>query len=162
MATPTYVPLGTITLGSTDSEIVFSSIPASYRDLILIAAIKNTGSGYDNVRVQFNGDTGSNYSGVQVYFSGGSFASNSYTSDNFEGMTSSQNHNSANILQVLDYSASDKHKSSLIRGNTATAENGNRMAATRWANTAAITQMRIYPQGPSFAVGSTFSLYGVN
>jgi hypothetical protein len=161
MPTSTYVPLATITLSSTDSEIIFSSIPATYRDLILVAAIRNTGGSYDNVRIQFNSDTGSNYSYVQVFFNGSSAVSNSGTTNIFEGLTSSNTHNAAGIVQIMDYSATDKHKSVLTRGNTASSDNGNRMSASRWTNTAAINYIRLFGQTNSFASGSTFSLYGI-
>ena len=43
MPTPTYTPLATVTLGTSAASVTFSSIPATYRDLILI--FDGTGSG---------------------------------------------------------------------------------------------------------------------
>ena len=34
--TPTYIPLATTTLGSASNSITFNSVPATYRDLIVI------------------------------------------------------------------------------------------------------------------------------
>lgn len=160
--TTAWVPLATTTLSSSASSVTFSSISGSYRDLVLVIAAKNTGGTYDNIRVQFNSDTGSNYSYVQAYFNGSGYASNSATTTFIEGLTSSHTHNSASIMQVLDYSATNKHTTTLQRGNTATAEYGNRMAAGRWANTSAVTSITITQQSTNFDTGSTFSLWGSN
>jgi len=62
MPTPTYTPLATVTLGSATSSVTFSSIPATYRDLILI--FDGTRTGNNNVQYRFNSDTGTNYSTV--------------------------------------------------------------------------------------------------
>lgn len=161
MPTPTYVALATTTLSSSASSVTLSSISGSYRDLVLVIAAKNTGGTYDNIRVQFNSDTGSNYSYVQAYFNGSGFGSNSSTTTFIEGLTSSHTHNSASILQVLDYSATDKHTTTLQRSNTATAESANRMAAGRWADTSAVTSITLTQQSTNFDTGSTFSLYGI-
>jgi hypothetical protein len=62
--------------------------------------------------------------------------------------------------QIMDYSATDKHKTTLSRGSGAGI---NAIAfAGRWANTAAVTTVSVvYPGGGQFTVGSTFSLYGI-
>jgi hypothetical protein len=66
MPTPTYTPLATVTLGSSASSVTFSSIPGTYRDLILI--FDGTGSGTTgNLRMTFNGSTLSNFTDVRMY-----------------------------------------------------------------------------------------------
>ena len=162
MPTPTYVPLGTITLASTDSEIVFSSIPASYRDLILVAAhVDITAAG--RTRIQVNADTGANYTRVRMYSSGGSPTSNSGTLNYVELGYYNSGQELVERHQFLDYSATDKHKPVLSRGDNVDSSNALIIAAAhRWANTTAINQIKIYRDTGSFGVGSTFSLYGVN
>jgi hypothetical protein len=77
------------------------------------------------------------------------------------GSTASAGVFDMNILQIMDYSATDKHKTALLR------ESENQITtvlaeAQRWANTNAITTLTVVPQtGPNLASGSTFSLYGV-
>ena len=61
MATPTYIALATTTLSSAVGSVTFSSIPAGYRDLVLVAEGLTSGA-TSNVRMQFNSDTGNNYS----------------------------------------------------------------------------------------------------
>ena len=154
MPTPTYIPLANLTLGSTASSVTFSSIPATYRDLILVhnGALTNT----DNIVWRANGDTGSNYSIVQGLGVSSGTSSNSSASRTSGLAGSSYTQQSANITQWLDYSATDKHKTSLGRANSPTSEVG--MSASRWANTAAITSLTLLG---AFASGNTFSLYGV-
>ena len=150
MPTPTYTALANVTLGST-ATVTFSSIPATYRDLILV--VRGT---TNNIRV--NGDTGSNYSNVAMYGNGSSAGSGAETTTFFYtnwwgGGTAA---NRMYIVQFMDYSATDKHKTILVRGDQADAEaNAN---AGRWANTAAITSITSVGTAPA---GSTWSLYGI-
>ncbi len=64
------------------------------------------------------------------------------------------------IAQIMDYSATDKHKTVLVRvGNVGNSEVGAN--AGRWASTAAITSVRVAPNDGTFSSGSTFNLYGI-
>jgi hypothetical protein len=79
----------------------------------------------------------------------------SFTNTNF--ISSSQG---VNTVQVMDYSATDKHKTLLARASYA--GNQAQAAAARWASTSAITSITLFMDaGRSFATGTTFSLYGV-
>ena len=154
MPTPTYTPLATVTLAGTASSVTFSSIPATYRDLILVT---NATAG-NNAFIRYNGDSGANYTGVRIYGSGSSAASD--TSDVNTINTGDLINNQVAIVQIMDYSATDKHKTSLTRITNPTAFVGAN--AFRWANTAAITSVGLHPAGVNtFAIGSTFNLYGV-
>lgn len=162
MPTNTYKALATITLGSSASTVTFSSIPATYRDLILVVQHKVTGGAETDV--QFNADTGNNYSTVTLR--GGadsSIYSANYTANGIKPQNAVGGATSTNDffqLDIMDYSATDKHKISLLRsinGSTSFVQN----QAVRWANTAAITSVKCTASGASYASGSTFSLYGV-
>ena len=63
------------------------------------------------------------------------------------------------IAQVMDYSATDKHKTFLTRES----RTGAAVAAiaSRWASTSAVTSLAVIGDGGNFASGCTFSLYGV-
>jgi hypothetical protein len=162
MPTPTYTPLATRTLTSTATSVTFSSIPATYRDLILVtdATITQAGS-TDGYGLRFNGDTGSNYSWVRMVGASSTPSSGTGTSTYaFNGVIGDANRRPS-IFQIMDYSATDKHKTTLSRSS---GSNGNwtMAAVTRWANTAAITSVLIRSDGSyNFSVGSTFSLYGI-
>jgi hypothetical protein len=158
MPTPTYTPLATVTLGSDVSSVSFSAIPASYRDLIVVFNGTTQATGGRNFVMRFNGDSGSNYSNVTMFGNG------STTSSGAAGTTSAlnvivDNNPGVAIAQIMDYSATDKHKTVLGRGNVAAI--GVDARASRWANTAAITSITMFPDTLKWLSGSTFSLYGV-
>ena len=165
----TYVALANITLGSSASSVTFSSIPATYRDLVIAANAQDPVSGttFSNIGLQFNSDTGSNYNWLDMYGDGSSAVSQvqSNVTGILAGYMSSQNNIfSAHIFQIMDYSATDKHKTVLVRSNLGTrSPNTTQLAqatAGRWANTSAITSIRL-SGGTSFKAGSTFALYGI-
>ncbi len=163
MPTPTYTPLATVTLGTSAASVTFSSIPATYRDLIIVVNGTTSGAGGPNYRA--NGDTGSNYSYVSMRNNGSSPASEAGTLSVFLGQNASATSGTRlmNIFQIMDYSATDKHKTGLVRAtynqssNSADVTEAN---AVRWANTAAINSLTVVSSA-NFNIGATFSLYGV-
>ena len=166
MPTATYTPLATVTLGTSSSTITLSSIPASYRDLRIVFSALGT-SNDSSVEMRFNGDTGSNYSQVYLLATNGGVATGVYTPTLHyfyigQGLSTSSIYNPATI-DLMDYSATDKHKTSLIRSNGR--QNDTNASVTflagRWANTAAITSIVFGLTGGSFATGTTVSLYGI-
>ena len=153
MPTSTYVALATTTLGASAAGVTFSSIPATYRDLVLVVnGNANTGQA---VYLTFNGDTGSNYSTVLMYGDGSTPTSFTQTDKRISAVYAEPN---TIISQIMDYSASDKHKTVLTRTNAA----GSTTFATayRWSSTSAVTSLNIYVGG-TFSSGSTFSLFGI-
>jgi hypothetical protein len=158
MPTPTYTPLATVTLGSSAASVTFSSIPATYRDLIVVYSGTLSTGGPSGIEFYFNADeTAANYSYVWAYGDSGGAASASGTNQFFIGSSGQ----STSILQIMDYSATNKHKTTLTRSNSAATEVD--MLASRWANTAAITSIVFKDSSAvfNFASGCTFSLYGV-
>ena len=160
MATPTYDLLDSVTLSSSSSSVTFSSIDQSYRDLILVSSINASATSYFYLR--FNSDSSSSYSTVNMGGDGG--ATNSFATTatqsylNFYQSASTTEPNGS-ITQIMDYSQTDKHKSVLVRNNTASKVVEAR--ASRWANTAAITSLSVTASTGNFTAGSTFYLYGV-
>ena len=154
MPTPTYTPLANVTLASAASSVTFSSIPATYRDLILVVNGNTTDNQFTGF--QFNTDSGSNYSFVRM-FSGPSSSSDTRT---YGLLTSGNPSLTLNaIAQIMDYSATDKHKTVLVRSNIP-ADNVA-AHAVRWANTSAITSLAVEAISTTWAVGTTINLYGV-
>jgi hypothetical protein len=164
--TDTYRPLATITLGSAASSVTFSSIPATYRDLVLVYAGRTTSTADgDALLGRYNGDTGSNYRQVRM----GAFANTPF-SNFFAGTTqelarldtsiSGNTRPSQGSVNFMDYSATDKHKTALSRsGYARDLIDGT---GTRWASTAAITTILLTPAtGANFEAGFTFNLYGI-
>jgi hypothetical protein len=163
MPTPTYTPLATVTLGSAVSSVTFSSIPATYRDLILVVNGSHSNQSYSRMRI--NGDTGSNYSAVDMKgnSNGATSATGTYTTIDIIWNEITSNSQYLSTVNLMDYSATDKHKTLLVRAK-GTASNGGLSTfadSWRWANTAAITSLNLYASTGTYNVGSTFSLYGV-
>lgn len=163
MPTQTYIPLANVTLGSTSASVTFSSISQSYRDLVLVAQLNATvTTSYLQSRV--NNDTGSKYNEIVALGTGSSVGSYSYSNQTamyfyYPGYIGTAN-NTFVVANYFDYSATDKHKTIITRGNAATAS-GVDMVAHRWASTSAITSLSLFPDSGSFAAGSTFALYGI-
>ena len=159
MPTPTYTPLATVTLGSSASSVTFSSIPATYRDLILVMN-GSSSSGFGGALVRFNADSGSNYNDVLMYgYGGGTFGSESRANQTSGQIGVTSDTISTFVVQVLDCSATDKHKTFLSREGFASGE--TLATAGRWANTSAITSLQVFYASRTFSAGHTFSLYGV-
>jgi hypothetical protein len=151
-----YIPLATVTLSSTTQSVTFSNIPATYRDLIFI--YNGTVSSGAFARIRFNSDGGFNYSNVQLYGSGSAVSSSlPGNGDNIEFAEFQATHNSA-IVQIMDYSATDKHKTVLGRSDNAISN--VQLKAGRWANTAAITTIQVLAS--NMLSGTTLSLYGIS
>jgi hypothetical protein len=159
MPTPTYKPLATVTLGTTASSVTFSSIPATYRDLILV--IDATTGADALLHLRFNADSGNNYNFARaVGFSGGTFSDTSSNVSEIRNTIQFGTGKGNGITQIMDYSATDKHKTVLQRGNNKGAAEAA-MGAGRWANTAAITSIVCGLNTSTFSSGSRFDLYGV-
>jgi hypothetical protein len=153
-----YTPLANITLSTTASSVTFSSISGAYRDLVLIASPVDY-SGFATANLRINGDTGTNYPWVRMQGDGSSATSSSGTASSIASgaYVVSSTERMVARFEFLDYSATDKHKAVLTRG-----DNGSYLTvayAQRWANTAAITSIELFS---SFGIGSTFALYGVS
>lgn len=152
-------------LGSSTNTVTFSSIPSTYRDLVLVLdANWATINSSSYIAFRANGDTGSSYSSVLLYNSAGGARSASSGPDT-EGYLTWQSIGSGDpapkfhaILQFQDYATTNKHKPVLSRINEVSI--AVHAAAARWASTNAITSLTIR-SGQSFAAGSTFYLYGI-
>ena len=158
------VALANLTLGSAQATVTFSSIPATYRDLRLVVTIPTGYSGAGS-GVKFNTDTDytNNYSRVVM----GGNGTSAYSSSNSGAGNPAANHDlgalraDGNLIaDFLDYSATDKHKTVLVRengsGNEASAQ------ATRWASTAAVTTLTFTTDGgTNLPSGSSWALYGI-
>ena len=157
MATGTYTPIASITLGSSASSVTFSSIPQDYRDLVLIS---NSTVSVSYLLMQLNGDTGNNYHNVVMWGTG---SSNDSSGNNYSALYLGWRGEGTNIFmskaQIMDYSATDKHKAALIRDDYP--HSYTDALAGRWANTQAVTSIRLFELSGTILAGSTFALYGI-
>jgi Tfp pilus assembly protein PilW len=135
---------------------------------MLVSATRNSSQSapYNQYRIRVNGDSGANYSVVRMLGDssgiGSSSESGSVEFTVYFSEPSSASSYAVTVSQFMDYAQTDKHKTILTR-NDAPSQGITGAYAARWANTAAITSISIFPP-PGFgawAIGSTFSLYGV-
>jgi hypothetical protein len=160
------VPLQNITLSTATASVTFGSIPATMRDLVLIChGRSNRSATTDIYKMLINGST-TGYSRVVAYGTGSSASSYSDASLSdlrpyaLTGASATSGVYGFVKTQIMDYSATDKHKTILNNEDATGAELS--MSAYRWANTAAVTSISIAPLlGTTLSAGSTFALYGV-
>ena len=158
MPTNTYVALDKVTVGTATPSITFSSISSGYTDLVIVFNGVGTLSG-ENMLMRFNSDTGSNYSETRVLGTGSSALSfrNSNQTSTIVGNLYTEN--STQIIQVMNYSNTTTFKTSLSRKNSPNNVVG--AIANLYRSTSAISSVTFLLTGGNFAVGSTFSLYGI-
>lgn len=138
------------TLTGTDGEVVFSSIPATYRDLVMV--IDGSATNAQALNFKVNGVT-TDITFIQMLGNGSTTASNTGAA---AGLGTVQGNI---IINVMDYSVTDKHKTWLVRSSDS---NGNvRAGAARWASTSAITDFGVVFPSTTFTTGTTFALYGI-
>ena len=152
MPTATYIPLQTITLSSSASTVTFGSIPNTYRDLVVIINGTDTGTNTQGVYMRMNGDT-ANYTSVYMLNTSSATATKAYIN------TTNPGQRSYSIVQIADYSATDKQKTYLARGGS----NSDFVwaSAGRWASTSAVTTIAFLNDLGNFASGTTMSLFGI-
>lgn len=158
----TYVPLESIVLTNAASSVTFFNISQSYRDLVLV--VEGAVTSNSDVGVQFNGDTASNYSYVLMRgYPTTTTESSANTYDRIYLTHSSVVSTSRFMsrIEIMDFSDTSKHKTAISRSDYDGATGKFVEAkAHRWANTAAITTMRILT-GTTFATGTTFTLFAI-
>ena len=166
--TATYEKIATTTVGSTVTEITFSSITASYTDLVLICNIKPSNTDWPSLVCQVNSDTASNYSGTFLYGDGSAAGSNRQTSQSRftlsrqYGIGDSTSNPTTFISNFQNYSNTTTFKTVISRANViGSSINGVEANVGLWRNTSAISTIRVFVTAGGFASSSTFTLYGI-
>lgn len=158
MATATYEPIATTTLGSAQSSVSFSSF-SGYTDLVLVFQAKLTTS--NAIKLQYNSDTNSNYSYTRLYGvgSGSGNADGASNTSYFDAGYSASN-TVNQIIQIMNYANTSTYKTALSRAST---EGGSQVFANvwLWRSTSAITSIQIAGASGNLDTGSTFTVYGV-
>ena len=158
MATPTYTAIASQTLASSASSVTFSSIPGTYRDLILVCRNVTNGT----IAIRLNGDTSSSYTSIRMS-GNGSTATSGTQSNTYFSPAYWCDPGSGYMLKmdIFDYAQTNKQKSLLASAeNTG---NGTERFALKWANTSAITSIVFYDASGSSNLnsGGTYALYGI-
>jgi aspartate/tyrosine/aromatic aminotransferase len=167
----TFIKIASVTVGSGGaSTIVFSSIPATYTDLVVKVSGRSTSSGGD-CSVTFNSSGGTAYSSRLLYGDGSAAASASSTGAAFatwgagaiNRSTTTSNTFASTDIYIPNYAGSN-HKTlstDSVEENNAT-QAYSELAASLWANSAAITSITLTPSSSgNFVQYSTATLYGI-
>lgn len=169
MATATYTPIATTTLGTAVNNFTFSSIPSTYTDLRLVVN-GNVAAAINNINARFNSDSGSNYSFTNVGIRALSTTPFSgRDSQTYLGLcwytawTSAQQ--SMIIADFLNYANTNVYKTSISQNITQEGDgtySGIENTVGTWRSTAAINSIYLYTNNTNnFSVGTTFTLYGI-
>ena len=163
----TYEAIATVEVGSGGAaNIEFTSIPGTYTDLAIMCSARNTGA-EPQMNIEFNGSTsGYSYRRLNADGSIADSASGSGLSKvpigRMNDSTQTANTFASNFIYIPNY-ASSNNKSISSEGaneNNATAARMTMWAAL-WANSAAITSIKLIPEAFNFAQYSTATLYGI-
>jgi len=170
---PTYELIASNTLGTTAASVTFSSIPATYTDLVvkLSMRLSNGGATDSILDIELNGSSASNYSNTNLRMGDNPAvaASNRYSNNSALRFTYSVNGSLTTAdtfnngeLYFPNYTAStDKPMSnfSVLENNAVAA--GINAGAGLWRVTDAINEILIYSSSDTIASGSSFFLYGI-
>lgn len=167
----TYEPIATYYSSSgTDTQIIFSSIPQTYTDLVVHCFHGNNFGPYYWLYFQVgNGsaDTGSNYSATMYNANNSSYAGGRYNAtDNMKMGGSSNGGKTTNIGYIFDYANTTTWKSSLssfgFAQSSPTTQSWVGDIVNTWKNTAAINYIKVTNEGgQAFAGDTIITLYGL-
>jgi hypothetical protein len=155
----TYIQIGTtVTVGSGGAGYVeFTSIPATYTDLVLVYSLR--GNGVEGMYVQFNGST-SNFAGIYLYGDGANAQSGNlarYLGSIGAGTSAFTN----GSIYITNYANGNNKCFSVEETYDQNSATGfTNLVSGLWSQTAAITSIRI-EAASNLNQYSSASLYGV-
>jgi hypothetical protein len=163
--------ISSTTLTSTQANVDFSSIPATYTDLVLKISARGSTSGNTSSDLYFriNGLSTSIYSRTSINGNGSAASSDRasntsaiYNLDMLPGGSVTASTFDSVEIYIPSYTASQNKPvgafGALENNSTTGYLTGN---AGLISSTATITQITIYPGSGSFVSGSSFYLYGI-
>ena len=163
MATATYIPIATQTLGSAAASITFNSIPGTYTDLRLVLTCTTSLSA--DILLQFNGDTATNYSATYLYGGVTSAGSGSDVSVAWIYLTdvssTSTTVPSIRTVDIMSYAGSTNKTMLKTESGDYNGSGQVTVSVGLWRSTAAITSMLITASGTTFATGTIATLWGI-
>lgn len=159
-----------ITSGS-QADVTFSSIPATYRDLILVVRGRGTNAAASGgVSIRLNGDSGANYDYEQIESFGSGSDLNQYVGQTAfrAGLLPQANATSGRAGQltatIADYRGTTFAKSIMSQFSAFTGTGSFSIGAGiyggGWRNSSAVNSLTALWEAGAFADGSVVSLYG--
>jgi len=161
----TFVAIATVTVGSGGAaNIEFTSIPATYTDLVILISARSTGAD-PNIMIRFNSSS-SNFSQKRLVGDGSSAASYG-TYGEWSAWASASTDTASTFGNSLIYISNYGSSNYKSLSSDAVSENNGTTAymtlgAELWSNTAAITSVSfVMGSSNNFSQHSTATLYGI-
>jgi len=153
----TYEPIATNKLTSTATSVTFSSIPATYTDLVLVSNAKGTQN--TAMLFQFNNDTTSNYSQTRMYGDGSGAYSDRQSNTTAADAGDINTQWGTYIGHIQNYANTTTFKTLLNRCSISTYVFAS---VSLWRKTPeAINSVKVICRDGNFVVDSQFTLYGI-
>ena len=162
----TFIKIETVTLTGTQASIEFTSIPQTYTDLKIVYSLRSNdtnANGGNFFYFQFNG-TG--FTGLTARAVGSNSSSVFSTTGSLYGymnpsdFTASVFSNGEFYMPNYTWANSKSYYSDSINENNTTTAN-TILYTGIWANSAAVTSIKLAPYSGSFVQYSTATLYGI-
>ena len=162
----TYEAIATQTLGSAAATVTFSSIPSTYTDLVLVASVLGAGGTSDyGYSMRFNGDTSTNYSGTHLWGNGTAAFSTRQTSGTYAYIQQQLYYSTTvpmiAITSIMNYANATTNKTLISRNDYPNTDTEAVVCLWRKTPEAINSITLLLASATTFAIGSTFSLYGV-
>lgn len=164
-------PIATAFVGAGGSAVIeFRDIPQNYKHLQLRATLRETGGSTDNNAYMYmNGDSSSRYSyhftwssGAATVSGGANATSTQALGFRLTGSGSTAGVFGVGIMDILDYSNTNKNKvSRVLTGHDQSGSGFLFYWSNLWQSLDAVTTLTFIPTGGNFAQYSRISLYGV-
>jgi hypothetical protein len=161
------VPIKSTTVaGTTTNNIIFSNIPQTYQDLMIVSYLNASASNvYPGLTI--NSDSGTNYSETHLAGNGASPSSYRSTNGTAINFTSTSLPSTTNLfmtaqMHILNYANTSTYKTLLLK--EANDNNGSGFVALSvdlWRGTSRIATLSITSFSAFFTAGSSIALYGI-
>jgi len=173
----TYRLIASNVLASATGTVTFSSIPATYTDLVikLSARATNPGATYNQLRIVFNSTSANLYSvtniseysnSVESFSAAASSTASEQTRGSIAGAASTANTFGTTEIYIPNYTSSITKPFSSIgftEDNSASHSSNRSMLshAFMFEDTSAISTIALSVAATTFVIGSSFYLYGI-
>jgi hypothetical protein len=160
-----------VVTSASQASVTFSSIPATYRDLVLVVRGRMTGAvTSENVHIQFNSDTAANYNFEFMQATSSFETNNQFVGQTFliggqlPGASATASHAGFSRILIGDYRGTTFFKELVAEFaaslGTGASSQGVGLHGGSWISTAAINAIKVFLGSGNFVDGDVVSLYG--
>ena len=162
----TYESIATTTLGSAQASHTFSSISATFTDLVVIVSNLKSTTSSPYLCFRFNSNTATDYSATHLEGTGSSAVSSRLSSQtsiltgNSVGLGTTAD--AMVITHIMNYSNTTTNKTTISRvGVLGGSFPGTGATVGLWRQTSAINSITIFNNAGDLPSGCTLTLYGI-